>query len=104
MAKRLYKFYKYYISPLYASSCRYYPSCSEYAMLCLSYQIFPIAIINIVFRLLRCNQLFRGDFDYPKIRFNTKNALKGQKIDVFIWLVPIKKNKFLIIKRMKNNE
>ena len=104
MIKRIYKFYKYYISPLYIPSCRYYPSCSEYAMLCLRTKSFPIAIINIIFRLLRCNQLFSGNFDYPIIRFNPRNVLKGRKIDVSIWFIPIQKNKFLIVKGYKNNE
>tara|TARA_B100001123_G_scaffold351150_1_gene401952 strand:- start:232 stop:483 length:252 start_codon:yes stop_codon:yes gene_type:complete len=33
----LIKLYRYFISPLFPSSCRYIPSCSEYFIDCLKY-------------------------------------------------------------------
>ena len=43
--------------------CRFYPSCSNYALECLDVFILPKAIFLIVYRLLRCNPLCKGGHD-----------------------------------------
>ncbi|MBU4317334.1 MAG: membrane protein insertion efficiency factor YidD [Proteobacteria bacterium] len=57
------KFYQYVISPVLGPSCRYFPSCSEYA-----YQaIAKYGIIKGVFlsakRILRCHPFCCGGID-----------------------------------------
>ncbi|MBU4001932.1 MAG: membrane protein insertion efficiency factor YidD [Proteobacteria bacterium] len=57
------KFYQYVISPVLGPSCRYFPSCSEYA-----YQaIAKYGIIKGVFlsakRILRCHPFCSGGID-----------------------------------------
>jgi putative membrane protein insertion efficiency factor len=55
--------YQKLISPLFVSRCRYYPSCSEYAV--QSVERFGIlrGLVLAGWRLLRCNPLSRGGFD-----------------------------------------
>ncbi|MBD3391016.1 MAG: membrane protein insertion efficiency factor YidD [Chitinivibrionales bacterium] len=44
-------------------SCRYYPSCSEYAHAALQMHGARRAVLLIAARLLRCNPIFRGGYD-----------------------------------------
>ena len=48
---RFIRFYQRRISPLLPPMCRYYPTCSQYA------------VEAFVFRLMRCNVLFPGGYD-----------------------------------------
>lgn len=58
--------YQRVLSPLLGQRCRYYPSCSEYAV--QSIRRFGIlrGVVLAAWRLLRCNPLSRGGFDYPE--------------------------------------
>lgn len=58
--------YQRYISPLKTKpTCRFYPTCSEYAVLTIEkYGAFRGGI-KAVCRILRCNPLFKGGIDYP---------------------------------------
>ncbi|WP_297574417.1 membrane protein insertion efficiency factor YidD [uncultured Campylobacter sp.] len=89
----LIKFYQNYISKLLPNSCRYYPSCSEYAIWSFSHQGILRAFYSTLFRILRCNQLFKGGIDYPKVKFISKKKspffyLQEPKF----WLIPTDKN------------
>lgn len=59
------RLYQRLLSPLLGQRCRYYPSCSEYAA--QSIRRFGIlrGVALAAWRLLRCNPLSRGGFDYP---------------------------------------
>lgn len=59
------RFYQRFISPLFGSKCRYYPSCSEFARLQFKHNGFFSALFRSVLRILRCNQLFAGGIDHP---------------------------------------
>ena len=49
------KAYQYTISPLLGNNCRFYPTCSNYALEALKeYKLF-IALKLIIVRVLRCN-------------------------------------------------
>lgn len=56
-------FYRRLISPLYGNVCKYYPSCSQYALTVLQKQNFFKAIMLIIWRLLRCNPFSLGGVD-----------------------------------------
>jgi uncharacterized protein len=59
----LLRFYQRFISPAFGQRCRYYPSCSEYAIQAI--QRFGIlrGLVLAGWRLLRCNPWSRGGFD-----------------------------------------
>ncbi len=57
------KFYQKKISPLFGPRCRYYPTCSQYALTAVErYGVFKGSLLAIS-RLLRCNILFPGGYD-----------------------------------------
>lgn len=63
------KFYRYFISPLYPSCCRFIPSCSEYASEAIkTHGIFKGGFYGLK-RILKCNPLFKSGLDpVPKKR------------------------------------
>ncbi len=83
-------------------SCRYYPTCSEYAKWRIEKDNLFIALIATIIRILRCNQFFPGGIEYPVIKKELKNV-QYKKIDVQYWLVPKGRSKFILIKNFKGN-
>ncbi|MEM4270871.1 MAG: membrane protein insertion efficiency factor YidD [Candidatus Pacearchaeota archaeon] len=57
------RLYQKFISPLLPRSCRFYPSCSEYAVQCFECHNVFYAIFLTMKRILKCNPLFEGGFD-----------------------------------------
>ena len=59
----LIRIYQRIISPLFPPSCRFYPSCSEYAVQAFTkYGVFKGGAKSI-WRILRCNPFNKGGFD-----------------------------------------
>ena len=59
----LIRFYQRKISPLFGPRCRYYPTCSHYAVEAVErFGAFKGSILTVL-RLLRCNPLFPGGYD-----------------------------------------
>ncbi|MBE3022170.1 membrane protein insertion efficiency factor YidD [Campylobacter sp. RM13119] len=95
------KFYQNYISKILPKSCRYYPSCSEYAVWQFKNNNIFLASFAVLMRILRCNQLFKGGIDYPVVgkKFTSISLSKQDKVaDIEFWLVPCKNSKFYVIK------
>ncbi|HIV85183.1 MAG TPA: membrane protein insertion efficiency factor YidD [Candidatus Monoglobus merdigallinarum] len=60
------KLYQKYISPLkLRPTCRFYPTCSQYAVLAIQKYGALRGGIKAVWRILRCNPFSRGGIDYP---------------------------------------
>jgi len=57
------KFYKSLISPVLPASCRYVPTCSEYAAEAVARHGFFRGMAMATWRLLRCNPFVRGGYD-----------------------------------------
>jgi putative membrane protein insertion efficiency factor len=57
------------VSKMLPKSCRYYPTCSEYAIWLFEMDSWGRAFVKSGARILRCNQLFEGGIDYPQIRY-----------------------------------
>ncbi len=66
-------FYQKFISPAFAPRCKYYPSCSSYALTAIStYGFKGVAIA--VWRVVRCNPWSHGGVDYvtPRVKKEEK--------------------------------
>ncbi len=59
------KFYKKLISPLYPASCRYYPTCSHYAIESVEKYGVLKGLLKAIWRVLRCNPFSKGGIDHP---------------------------------------
>jgi putative membrane protein insertion efficiency factor len=63
LALRLLRLYKRWISPAFPPSCRYVPTCSEYAMEAVERYGALRGGIMAAWRLLRCHPLAKGGLD-----------------------------------------
>ncbi|MCL2106314.1 MAG: membrane protein insertion efficiency factor YidD [Oscillospiraceae bacterium] len=57
------RFYQRRISPLFPPMCRYYPSCSHYAVEALQVHGALKGSLLACCRVLRCNPFFQGGYD-----------------------------------------
>ncbi len=107
-----------YISRMLPGSCRYYPTCSEYAKWQFEFNRADLAFGLTTLRILRCNQLFAGGIDYPKVHWtpppptmmanpylcnHTISPLPqanhtNSEISIKYWIVPINRGEYLILK------
>ena len=57
------KFYRKYISPLHRPCCRFYPTCSQYALTALErYGAFKGTLLALK-RIFRCHPFSKGGYD-----------------------------------------
>ncbi len=70
-------FYQKFISPAFAPRCKYYPSCSSYALTAI--KIYGIKGVGMAaWRVLRCNPWSHGGVDYvqEKSRVTEKSSVE----------------------------
>jgi putative membrane protein insertion efficiency factor len=60
---KILKFYKRFISPALPKSCRFYPTCSEYAADAINKYGVLKGSIKSIYRVLRCNPFNKGGYD-----------------------------------------
>ncbi len=82
-------------------SCRYYPTCSEYAKWQFEENPLYIAFYRSALRILSCNQLFPGGIDYPQKHFFCEKPENLTINSIKYWLVPTKNKKISIIKNFR---
>lgn len=67
MIKKIFIFiitlYRVYISPLKPPTCRFVPTCSEYAIMAIEKYGVLYGTVKLVWRILRCNPFSRGGHD-----------------------------------------
>jgi putative membrane protein insertion efficiency factor len=77
------KFYQKWISPMFAPRCKYYPSCSSYAVTAIeNYGLKGIAMS--LWRLVRCNPWSHGGVDYVQVKDTedlNKKEINKEKLD-----------------------
>ncbi|MGI6715984.1 MAG: membrane protein insertion efficiency factor YidD [Eubacteriales bacterium] len=59
----LIKLYQKHISPSLPPSCKYSPTCSQYAIEALETRGLVVGFFLTVFRILRCNPFSKGGYD-----------------------------------------
>lgn len=62
----LIRFYRRIVSPLFPPSCRFVPTCSEYAMEAFRRKSVPRALWMTVIRVMKCNPWHPGGYDPVK--------------------------------------
>ena len=108
-----------YISRMLPASCRYYPTCSEYAKWQFEFNRPDRALVASTLRILRCNQLFPGGIDYPRVNWTPPSLTElanplhppgrplfplprpnptDRKIAIQYWIVPHPSGSHLILK------
>lgn len=92
--------YKKFLSVISFGSCRYYPTCSEFAIWQYENNNFFKATYHTIVRIFRCNQMFRGGIDYPTISKLPKKPIVFKKTKIKYWMVP-SKNQIIIIKNQE---
>ena len=96
--------YQRFLTVLSYGSCRYYPTCSQYAKEQFLHNSFLKAIFLSVIRILRCNQLFVGGIDYPVIQksFRASSPLSCSRYTpschISFWFVPKDTKHFYVVK------
>ncbi len=95
---KLIRLYQHTFSRIAGNHCRYYPSCSAYAMIQFEKSPLLIAFFRSLWRILRCNQLFEGGFDHPNIVLGLR-LQESLSIDkVKFWLIPEAGDRYIVIK------
>ncbi|MBN2964317.1 membrane protein insertion efficiency factor YidD [Sulfurospirillum sp. T05] len=84
-------------------SCRYYPTCSEYAKWQVMHNRLLFGLGASLLRILRCNQLFPGGIDYPVVlkRFHPYSMIQPftcKTIHVKFWFIPKGPHHYYVIK------
>lgn len=59
------RLYQFTLSPFIGNQCRFFPSCSNYALEALQKYSLPKALFYTVKRLLKCGPWHPGGFDPP---------------------------------------
>jgi len=62
---KLLRFWQVFVSPLYPQSCRYYPTCSQYAIMAVEKDGVLKGLAKSIWRVLRCNPFSKGGVDLP---------------------------------------
>jgi putative membrane protein insertion efficiency factor len=70
--------YQMFLSPFLGRSCRFLPTCSQYARLCLNQHSLPKALRLTAKRLIRCHPWGGEGYDPPPDCDKTSNRTKGK--------------------------
>lgn len=76
-ALSLLKIYQKHVSPKLAPRCKFYPTCSNYAIQAVEMHGAVVGMALTLWRLLRCNEFSRGGYDpvpEKKHRITRKNS------------------------------
>lgn len=79
------KFYKLAISPVLSllpnSGCRFYPTCSEYAMDAIAHHGAFKGFVLALCRILRCQPFCNGGLDFVPKKFQWRKLFSQNKVD-----------------------
>lgn len=73
-------FYQKFISPAFAPRCKYYPSCSSYALTAIkTYGLKGVAMA--AWRVVRCNPWSHGGVDYVRPKVKEEKTITEQSLE-----------------------
>lgn len=73
-------FYQKFVSPAFAPRCKYYPSCSSYALTAIkTYGLKGVAMA--AWRVLRCNPWSHGGVDYVRPKVKEEKTITEQSFE-----------------------
>ena len=106
---RLLAIYQKFLTAVFGyGSCRYYPTCSEYAKWQIESNNFFKALFFSALRVLRCNQFFQGGIDYPLIKkdfsFPRLSRYDNKAIKIKYWYIPKDNDSFYVVKFFEDKE
>lgn len=81
------RFYQRWISPAFAPSCRFYPTCSSYSLTLFELTPSFYALFFSIIRIFKCNQFFKGGVDYPCIWISIQRFYSSPRAFKY-WIVP----------------
>lgn len=100
----LLKIYQKFFTLFSYGSCRYYPTCSEYAKWQILHNGIFKAIFLSAFRVLRCNQLFEGGIEYPIVdKIKKPHILQKDMLDfnlIRYFFIPRVAGGFFVVKKV----
>ena len=85
--RALVRTYQKWISPAFAPSCRFYPTCSSYSLVLFDLTPSFYALFFSIIRIFKCNQFFKGGIDYPCIWINIQRFYASPRAFKY-WIVP----------------
>ncbi|MDR3186843.1 MAG: membrane protein insertion efficiency factor YidD [Holosporaceae bacterium] len=65
IAEAIIYFYRKFVSPYARFQCKFYPSCSQYALLAIKKYGFVRGTIKALLRMMKCRPLGSGGIDFP---------------------------------------
>ncbi|WP_120913877.1 membrane protein insertion efficiency factor YidD [Helicobacter pylori] len=90
--------YQRFFSAFTPSSCRFYPTCSNYALWLLYFENPLSTMGKIILRILSCNPFCSGGIAYPTTRLKRPSLIQSHKDfkrnfkTITFWLVPTAKS------------
>lgn len=81
------RFYQRWISPLFAPSCRFHPTCSSYSLTLFELTPSFYALFFSIIRIFKCNQFFKGGYDYPCIWISIQRFYSSPR-EFKYWIIP----------------
>jgi putative membrane protein insertion efficiency factor len=81
LAQSLLRAYKALISPQLPQSCRFTPTCSEYAMEAVERHGVVVGSLLSMWRILRCNPLSHGGLDTVPSALAFQRETRNQKLE-----------------------
>ncbi|MAJ86577.1 MAG: membrane protein insertion efficiency factor YidD [Cellvibrionales bacterium TMED148] len=75
------RFYRFFISPIIGQNCRFYPTCSMYAIEALQAHGFVKGMYLTVCRIFKCHPGHMGGYDPVANEQNTREPQKASDLE-----------------------
>jgi len=73
------RLYQTCLSPILGNHCRFYPTCSQYAIDALQEYGLVQGVLKATWRIIRCNPFSKGGYDPVKKEINISEPLNSEQ-------------------------